>query len=897
MATTNDGSNMFGPVRLSPDVMQRYQAHAAAGREQAFRSFVAVSREPLVGIAEKVIQPPKKKPKKKVSSLPPKIRTVLRTFCQETETGVYKFDQRTFQSYMFNTSCYSIKTILALKLMLGLDISKVLKEYKKDPVKEVTKDYDSLLEAKKASFWAKKFSDKRMQKACAQMYTLTKENKDSECGPYSLLYLRALIRLENAELLESFSELIRNNSLYTSMRYLPLNALATILSQDPTEDEELFGRENVRWGPIQGIREEFEHRTKLSSILSFWSTLEKKRESKKKKETGNKALSYLLGQSADSEDSWEVTRKLQSTTGVFGKIDLYCFTALFVLNGIDLHTLYSVYLENPLEMGILLQALNSKDSSYKEEIYTRWAIEKNPETGLRRITRDGSIPKGLIRTKLDLLIKRQDSYGRWSYLSSNNIKMCPVLSEKELTLYADQGRTSLSNRRRGVLQKEMASSKIVFLSGWTPGGSTLSPPRRESNSKITTWHSKVTPKLLEDAGSTDLDSGLGVLVTPKRSFVRVKPWDKNVHPPYESRHIKDSFNQVISLRPASGAPVWLDKKKRVFESGGDASRYSFTHGSHNYKGLSVVGASAVGYKKDELAGWIRIRVSTEYSGGVLVIPDKDWDAMSFLFERGMFLIPQASEHQGLALDRVPSQNGDSHNYCFGGLEEQEPFTGARSNQACVAACLTFGSANVDLTKLGILGYAFPEGYIARGMSILKKKISKIPDHDIAVSMMSKVVLHEMGCVCVRYKKEGLEGVIAVPVLEDENWIWNEVGTFDCTDPHKSFPGSVLRPSGILNTSGLLDGRRPIGGYMTYDKQGIITGYTDRLCDYEKYLNAYKPLNLGISTRYDEDDIDYDEENYNSSNTCQTARTCSDKVLAGQYASKDGKTTFLEWRKL
>jgi hypothetical protein len=205
----------------------------------------------------------------------------------------------------------------------------------------------------------------------------------------------------------------------------------------------------------------------------------------------------------------------------------------------------------------------------------------------------------------------------------------------------------------------------------------------------------------------------------------------------------------------------------------------------------------------------------------------------------------------------------------------------------------FTTANIDLVKRGIMGYAFPTGYVQRGMEILRKKIEKIPDHDIAVSIMSKVVMYEMGCACVKYGKKENKGFIAAPILKDsKEWDWDTIGTFDCTDPLMSFPGSILRSAGVLNFSQHLIGSQPIGGYMPYNKDGVMLGTALRMSDYEKYLNAYKPLNLGIKTVYEDSD---DDEDYQAS--VLSKRNCSDSVFAGNYANKQGRKEFEEWRKL
>jgi len=301
-------------------------------------------------------------------------------------------------------------------------------------------------------------------------------------------------------------------------------------------------------------------------------------------------------------------------------------------------------------------------------------------------------------------------------------------------------------------------------------------------------------------------------------------------------------------------------------------------------------ASAFGYKKNELKGWIRLNVILEdgcYSAGLLVIPDDDWDSMAFLFERGLFYLPQATEHHGLIHTSVPAQNGYAHSPCCGGLEESSPFQSAKKNQSCKSAALMLMSPNLDLTRLGIIGYNFPKQYIQRGMKILESKLAKIPvsDLDTSISVMSKTASYDMGCVCVEYGKHRQhepKGFLAVPMMNEQKiWDWTKIGEFECGNPVDSFPGSVLRICPVVKRAGLFKNHRPIGGYAVF-KKGVLGETKKRLSRYEGWLNAYKPLGLGLQ---------------NDDTYVRNARNSTDRQLKGSTLEKRNRKTHLEWRKL
>ena len=788
----------------------------------------------------------------------------------------------------YNQRCWLTLSIWFL-LLQGFDEKAIVEGFIGDAANMMTICRQAWTEMSAVSGWVKAGQSKSNAKKYSEVFQKEFRYDDrstqfiSDC--FYFAYLEALLITGDTSWIEFYSE---NSTLgfgfWDTQRVLSSERLQEISDCDLPVIQKFGYVSGISRNALEDLRAEIEvvleTRGKRKDLLVLWDETEERNKEGKAEEAGESAqeqnTKFLKGKDFQAESTCVIASALQGSSIPLSTSEIPFVRELLVC-GVSYKGLVRLYSENPLLFYRSLAEV--RQIPHKTLLYQKWTI--TPDKGLSCCGTANAEERKRLKWTLDGMTNR---HGSWNYLTSNPCNAFLLFNNTQLKLFAERGDfPSGVSEEWQEIGRRLTSSKVVLYNGECYG---FMPSKKPQLGEFVT---KITDKLYDNADVSDLDSGLGVLVCPKRSMPGHPEWSRKVSPLRTNSHQpKTAFNQILVLRPASGSCYWLDKKMRIFESGSNTSRHAFTSRVWAYQSLSVYGASAFGYKKNELQGWIRLNMpGSAQTGGLLVVPDKDWDAMSFLFERGLFYIPQLVEHHGVKNNYIPSHNGGLRKTCFGGLEEVSPFQRAKQNPACASAALMLQSPNLDMTRYGIVGYNFPGGYISKGMKILEKKLEKIKplDFDTSVSIMSKTAAYEMGCVCVAYgthRDHPVQGFLAVPERDEKGrWDWRKIGDFKCENPDSSFPGSVLRICPTVNRIGYFQNCNPIGGYRTF-KGKKMDKSTSRLCHYERYLNAYKPLNIGFRS-----DRDY----------LQSDRDSSDKTMQGRDAKKGVRTKFLEWRTL
>jgi hypothetical protein len=634
------------------------------------------------------------------------------------------------------------------------------------------------------------------------------------------------------------------------------------------------------------IQKKQQTRERLRNLVELWDEIDtrplKKKGGEKKLSQKEKNTLYLLGKNENGEDAsetWEITTAFRKVNYLWFDKGI-SYLRIMICNGLSQKELLRSYTQNPFLLQKSLFEIAKMP--FRTVMYQTYKLVDN------KLICSGTISKKQ-RRRIELVALQQDEQQGtryWTIFGHSGYVALRTLSDEDLVGYSKNGHYASWDSENGQeLLRKLKASEIVLWKGDSLGKNPSSPRKKAFRD----FTSAITEKLYNTAETGNLDDGLGIMVCNTRSRTGKIAFGRKTSVPRPVEGMKKLFNQVVVLRPASGPVCWLDKEKRIYEMSAGVSRHDFLQGCYKYQGIFICGASAFGYKEGELQGWIRFAIYPENTvhGGVFVIPDKDWDSLSFLFERGLFFTPQAIEHQGLGSGIIPGNNGGFRDTCFGGLEETSPFKSAKRNQACAAAALMLQSPNTDLMREGLIGYNFPSGYIERGAKILKEKLSKIPEKDIdtSVSIMSKTFAYDMGCVCVKYgshRSHEVKGFLATPYMKkSKTWDWKEIGEFECGDPRDSFPGSILRICPVVNKIPTFTALSPLGGHLKFEGSKIV-GSAGKMSDYEIYLNCCKPFNLGLES---------------GGSYILTARNCSDSALTGEKAKKNARTKQLEWRKL
>lgn len=163
-------------------------------------------------------------------------------------------------------------------------------------------------------------------------------------------------------------------------------------------------------------------------------------------------------------------------------------------------------------------------------------------------------------------------------------------------------------------------------------------------------------------------AGMGIRLNTEGLVSEWIPGEQSVPTTGETggKVVVEKANQVLVFRAMAGRCIHIHKRLRVAEFGPSVGEYTYTFSSlhEGVRFVRIIGASGLGFP--DVWGWT---VHIVGEGLVLVLPNKVWDSMVWLWERDMWLWPQMLEAEGIRIGQLPCFNKNEGDQCEGSLPD------------------------------------------------------------------------------------------------------------------------------------------------------------------------------------------------------------------------------------
>ncbi len=217
--------------------------------------------------------------------------------------------------------------------------------------------------------------------------------------------------------------------------------------------------------------------------------------------------------------------------------------------------------------------------------------------------------------------------------------------------------------------------------------------------------------------------------------------------------------QVLVFRVGRGRTLYIDKAYRYMEFGPSIVSNTWSNAYIGGGGIiRIIGASALGLPSTW--GW---NVFIHSNRGVIVVPDKEWDSMIWLWEKDIVLWPHIVEAGGMH-SQMPGWNGGGLGFCFGGQHGNADYPEYAIGKLYVDGRLHSGLPNQprrakriqevlianEGNRCGEMEVYVPKGSFRFRLKRIKSAMQQYNKvgGDVYVATLIKVIGQEMGALCV-----------------------------------------------------------------------------------------------------------------------------------------------------